>query len=283
MIADLVRLALRVAYPTAEPAEVPIEAPSSGAPRARRRPDVMLLAVETDEDQELLGACWRRLRFDRLYAEGIVVPDDTDDPSLVEVDHWVVHNLRPGRFARDAVGPYTDRLTPWCEEVFRPAITAAKAPTGRPVGGRSWVMTWDVAAVASRVCRHPGVGGREFYGGWSLGLFDAPNAPGAGTGYPRLRLRQLRDGVVSARWGGTPTNAKGERPRRLPPILDLRHLVAAVAGPALDSLDSACTAFEIRPAGATGGGWLDRVASRVETLDGLQRAVLREIDWWSGR
>jgi hypothetical protein len=174
----------------------------------------------------------------------VVAPDACTDAQITELEACAAKHRSIARFARGASGLSVDRLSVWAEEVLRPAVTASKAPDGRPVGGRAWVVAWDVGWVMSRLCRSWGPANGEFYGGWSLGMFDAPDTPCLGTGLPRLRVRQVREGVTLARWGSTPANNDGERPRRLPPVLDLRHLVSALAGPGIDTLEAACAEFE---------------------------------------
>ncbi len=245
-----VTAALRVAFP-ASPTTLAQQTSAPWTPgRALRRPDVLLLAVDVDQAQELRVARWRRLRFGRTIHEGLVLPDHATRETVADVEAWARAHPTRARGGRGAARLSVDRLSVWAEDVLRPAITASKAPNGRPVGGRAWLVTWDVPWTMSRLCRSWGPATGAFYGGWSLGMFDAPDAAGQGTGFPRLRIRQLRDGVALARWSGTPTNARGERPRRLPPVIDLRHLTNALAGAGIESLQDACIEFEVLGGGA---------------------------------
>jgi hypothetical protein len=278
-VSEPATLALRVAFPPTPPQPPDEQRYPWGPGRASRRPDVLLLAVEVGDDQELVAGRWRRKRFGRVIAEGLIVPDGISDAAMVEILAWAdAHPVRL-RFARGAQLTL-DRLSVWAEEVLRPAITASSADDGRPVGGRAWIFAWDAPRVISRLVRAWGPAQRTFYGGWSLGMFDEPGAPGAGSGHPRVRIRQLRDGLALISWGGTPTNKKGKRPTRLPPILDLRHLTNALAGPGITTLVDACAAFEVD--GPTRDGSVhDRLASQLDAIDALQRALLREVDVWN--
>jgi hypothetical protein len=274
-----VTLALRVGYPPNRSTFVRRPGKSWTPGRASRRPDVLLLAIEVDDAQELLVCRWRRLRFGRVTAEGLVLPDSATSTQIAKARAWADTHQASGRFARRANRLSVDRLSSWSEAVLRPAVTASKAPESRPIGGRPWIVGWDLPWAFSRLARRWGAAEMRMFGGWSLGLFDAPGAPGEASGAPRVLARQLRDGIVTMRWGGTPLGAKG-RPRRLAALVDLRHLVTALAGHGLDAFTPACVEFDIRPR-AERGSVFDRVTSRLDAIDALHRAVLAEVDAWN--
>jgi hypothetical protein len=274
-----VTLALRVGYPPNRSTFVRRSRTPWHPGRASRRPDVLLLAIETDDDQELSVCRWRRLRFRRVIAEGLVLPNSATNEQMLQARAWTDARPSSGRFGRRANRLLVDRLSSWSEAVLRPAVTASKAPEGRPVGGRPWIMGWDLAWVFSRLARRWGAAELRMFGGWSLGLFDAPGAPGEASGAPRLLARQLRDGLVTMRWGGTPKGKKG-RPHRLAPLVDLRHLVTALAGHGLDEFEPACVEFDVSPPTETGLVF-DHVTSQLDAIDALHRAVLAEVDAWN--
>jgi hypothetical protein len=255
---------------------------------------VLLVTVETDDDQELAVARWRRLRFGRIVAEGLVVPDDISADDLAAVHAYAVAHPAAGRFARGAKRLRVDRLSDWCETVLRPAVVASSRPAGHPhksawLTGHTWLVGWDMPWVLSRLCRAWAPAIADMYGGWGLKFFDNPAEPGEATGNPYVRVRQFAEDAAVLRWSRPPAKGGGKRedrlgePNRVPrpgAIIDERHLLNVLGGRGIAGFADACAEFEV-PRPDEGGDVLDRLASTVDALHGLHVATLRELDVWN--
>lgn len=288
---------VRVAYPPREPSprelarRTPeaVEAELTRRPKSwRRRPALLALAVQADDDQQLSQGAWRLTRFGQVTHEGLVLPDDAGSEPVAQVKTWAAEHPAAGRLARLATVRQVHRLTEWSEQVLRTAVMATGDPEAQARSARAWLATWDVGWTMSRLARDWSEAREEQYGGWSLGLFDVPpdhpdnrDAGKPGKGHPRLIVRQVSDLVAFARWGSLPAGEHTVKGRP-PAVLDLRHLARALGGNGLDTLAMACGAFEVCPPLAV-GDQLDQLTDEVRAIADLARALLAEADEWERR
>lgn len=277
-------LVYRVAYPPRVPTkgELARRSPERAEellakrPRTWRRPAVLAVDVRVDAAQRLDLGAWSLFRFRDEVAAGFVLPDDVAPEAEAHVRAWAKARPVECRLVREHECQ-VHLLSAWREEVLRPYVVGS----GEPVSGaasHAWTVTWEGAWVLSRLARDFDEGRGRNYGGWTFGFFDRPPSEdepeGTPDGHPRLVVRQLSDLSTLLRWGSLPGKGNVPRPG---PVLDLRHLVRALAGNGIETLGQACQEFGVKV--SLDGKGLEALGDRCRALGELAYALFSECDY----